>query len=632
MFFLENINFVVILIFVIFYNVLKSTIRNDDILKLVLVFGSFLIISLVTDVTSLAILIVVSVLTFFGGYYLNKRPHTSSLFPVLTFILIILFVVRNYNLHGVALVQRVGLSYMLFRFIDFLIESKEKKILNYDLLSFLNYVFFFPTFLAGPIDRYSNFNYWLKQSRDISRWNLVKIGIFRISLGLLKKYLLAAQLFLYAVDFSQFSEKLSWQQGFVFSLVNYSFYILFDFSGYSDIAIGTAYLIGIKTPENFNWPYFSRNISVFWKRWHITFSRFLFQFIFKPIVTGLSRFNTTTSRVFITSIGYIITFLICGLWHGNATNFVYWGLWHACGLIIYKIWDSYVDSRFVNRSGRWIRYTSHLLSTLATFLFVTVGWFFFNYNSDSIAVISPTFFKSDSNNFSVKMISFGSQRGFQLKFKPTNNQDSVINIEYKTTRDVAYSRLSLQRQTDDLYYVIPQHQVKNFERDLYLFRIRSSPGGKNDEKVQIAYMALENENATYLQRTLFGVRSKKEINLPSDSRINFEHDLHLPLSFQIEARPHFFEDYGWGVTITHAASPLYKVEIWLKAEDAKDWIIYQNDRPGEYGYAHIHGEISAGGVNRNLNPGKFQVRLRYLYDSRKSQWFERSVLIPNYSK
>jgi alginate O-acetyltransferase complex protein AlgI len=167
------------------------------------------------------------------------------------------------------------------------------------------------------------------------------------------------------------------------SLLTYSAYIFLDFSGYSDIAIGTAYMIGIKTPENFNAPYLSLNISDFWKRWHITFSSFLTLYVFKPIIKLLNSVIHPKRRLLVSVLGYLLTFIICGLWHGSTINFLYWGLWHGIGLAIYKIWDVKIKPNktfFASEAYKGI-------SIAITFIFVTVGWLFFHYSTEQLAEI-----------------------------------------------------------------------------------------------------------------------------------------------------------------------------------------------------------------------------------------------------
>ena len=325
----------------------------------------------------------VSTSVYFGGQFLSQKPNRKK--PYLSIFiaaLIILFLLKNYHIVEMAALQRIGLSYILFRLIHFLVDSSKGKIKEFSLLAFLNYIIFFPSFIAGPIDEYNNFQYWIHQKRNSYKITLVKVGIFRLLLGITKKFFLVPIIASYALDFSLFEPEFGWKLGLIFSLFLYSLYILFDFSGYTDIAIGTAYLIGIKTPENFDNPYFSSSLGEFWRKWHMTFSNFLFKYIFKPLVTYLSKHYTKSPRLFISSIGYIVTFMICGVWHGNTLNFFYWGLWNGVGLIFFKIYEVYIYKRhIISFDNSAFRLLYRFASIAFTFVFVTTGWLFFNYQT-----------------------------------------------------------------------------------------------------------------------------------------------------------------------------------------------------------------------------------------------------------
>ncbi|MBU1718285.1 MAG: MBOAT family protein, partial [Bacteroidetes bacterium] len=168
----------------------------------------------------------------------------------------------------------------------------------------------------------------------------------------------------------------------------YSVYIYMDFSGYSDIAIGTAYLMGIKTPENFNNPYISQSLREFWKRWHITFSYFLRIYVFKPFIRLYNFIFRSKFYLTVSILAYLSTFLICGLWHGSTVNFVYWGLWHGVGLAINRLWISWVGKKKKLQDS--LVYKG--VSILITFVFVTVGWMFFQYSLPQLQEIFQLLF------------------------------------------------------------------------------------------------------------------------------------------------------------------------------------------------------------------------------------------------
>jgi D-alanyl-lipoteichoic acid acyltransferase DltB (MBOAT superfamily) len=399
MFFNDYIVFLYIAIFVALYNVVKSFVKARGIKNVVILFASLLVLLTVIREHSLIVLSVISLLVYAAGLVLQKKKN-AFLFSFSLIFVLLLFCIRNYPFvqdlisksvlsiinEPILSVQKVGISYILFRFVHWLVETYRKTIHHSDFLTFLNYIFFFPNFLAGPIDTYKNFHYWVGNTHLKYQRSLFFAGITRIFMGAVKTLLIVPFVIDYALDYSILLDDYSGITALFLSLLAYSAYIYFDFSGYSDIAIGTAYLIGIKTPENFNNPYISTNLSVFWKRWHITFSNFLFAYVFKPSLALLNRIFPRSPRMIITISGYMITFFICGLWHGETINFVYWGLWHGLGISIGKLWQLY--------SGISETTKSHLvykgISVLITFLFVTFGWMFFHYGSDELVKIFNT--------------------------------------------------------------------------------------------------------------------------------------------------------------------------------------------------------------------------------------------------
>lgn len=399
MFVNDYIIFIYIALFVLIYNVLKVFVKSRAIKNLLIIMASVLVLLTVVKEHSLIILGILSVLVYFIGLMLQKKKSGIFLAGILIFI-IGLFCIRNYPYvqsifsasifslinEPILSVQKVGISYILFRYIHWLVESYRKNVHKSDVLSFLNYIFFFPNFLAGPIDTYNNFHYWIGYSRSSYLRSLFFAGISRIFIGMIKTLLIVPPLIEYAMDYHILLPEYSAPVALILNLLAYSAYIYFDFSGYSDIAIGTAYLIGIKTPENFNNPYFSTNLSEFWKKWHITFSNFLFAYVFKPGLALFNRILPGFPRISITIIAYLTTFIICGLWHGETVNFIYWGLWHAIGLSLGKLWLLYVPipekilKSWAYKSG----------SIILTFTYVTIGWMFFHYTQSELIEIFNT--------------------------------------------------------------------------------------------------------------------------------------------------------------------------------------------------------------------------------------------------
>lgn len=212
-------------------------------------------------------------------------------------------------------------------------------------------------------------------------------GVTRIFIGAAKTLLIVPLLLPYATNYQTITSAPSPLCGLFMAAFLYSFYIYIDFSGYCDIAIGMAYILGIRTPENFRRPYLATNIADFWKRWHITFSTFLRMYVFKPFIHWLNRFSIRKYRMVVSVFAYLFTFTICGLWHGTTLNFVLWGLWHGVGLSIYKI----LKSRNIQWIGKIPAPIQKWTGVVITFIFVTIGWVFFNYSIDELSNICQLF-------------------------------------------------------------------------------------------------------------------------------------------------------------------------------------------------------------------------------------------------
>ncbi|MBC8236718.1 MAG: MBOAT family protein [Helicobacteraceae bacterium] len=213
-----------------------------------------------------------------------------------------------------------------------------------------------------------------------SRWNLVKnykniaIGLFIFSIGLFKKVVIADTFATWATNGFDKAETLNMLEAWATSL-SYTFQIYFDFSGYTDMAIGAALLFNIKLPQNFNSPYKSTSIQDFWRRWHMTLSRFLKEYVYIPL--GGNR-NSSVK----TSTNLLATFLIGGIWHGAAWTFVFWGLLHGIALVINNIWKSIGFKLPV------------FIAWFITFNFINITWIFFRAKewSDAVKVLSSMFF------------------------------------------------------------------------------------------------------------------------------------------------------------------------------------------------------------------------------------------------
>ncbi|MEK6705588.1 MAG: MBOAT family O-acyltransferase [Candidatus Poribacteria bacterium] len=251
----------------------------------------------------------------------------------------------------------LGISFFTFEFIHFASDRYKGKIGKTTLGEYGAFIFFFPTMVAGPIKRFEEFIPKLRCA--CVNLKLINRGITRILVGLAKKHALADTFGL--ISNSLNTDALYQADGItiIFWIFAYGMKIYFDFSGYSDIAIGSAYLFGIPVPENFNWPYLSRNIAEFWRRWHISLGRWIFDYVYVA-VGGSLRSPIRTG------FNLIMAFAVSGIWHGAAYNFIAWGLWHGIMMVIYRFW-SYISLRLNVRLPAPV-------SIMITFIGVNLGW------------------------------------------------------------------------------------------------------------------------------------------------------------------------------------------------------------------------------------------------------------------
>jgi alginate O-acetyltransferase complex protein AlgI len=261
----------------------------------------------------------------------------------------------------------IGISFFTFTQIAFLVDTYRREVQEYDLVHYGLFVTYFPHLIAGPVLHHKEM---MPQFRSpapyrLSTENLV-LGLTIFSFGLFKKVLLADNLALYVKPIfdAQPGSDLNFIDAWAASLA-YCLQIYFDFSGYSDMAIGLSRLFGIQLPLNFNSPYQAVNISEFWRRWHMTLSRFLRDYLYIPL--GGNRHGTARRYSNLAA-----TMVLGGLWHGAGWTYVIWGGLHGMYLIIHQAWQQLRGPR-PQPPGPWVRGGSILL----TFIAVVFAWVFF---------------------------------------------------------------------------------------------------------------------------------------------------------------------------------------------------------------------------------------------------------------
>ncbi len=330
-------------------------------------------------------LLALAVVTYLLGCLVRRHPsagRSATVFGVLLLVVDLLFfkysglltttinriLPAGFRLHASPLAQfaPLGISYFTFKMIHYLVDLQKGTIPAHRAVDFLNYIFFFPILTAGPIERFQPF---LSQSQHSQTFDLAFVGkgLPRILLGTFKKAVLAELFGIVAVNLQKkgCSASMYWV-----ALLAYAIQIYLDFSGYSDIAVGVSRLFGYEVMENFDLPYLAQNLSQFWKRWHISLTRWFADYIFIPL--GGSR--VAFGRILLNTL---IVMVVTGLWHGAEWHFVIWGLYHAGGMIIWRLFHHvvlpYLEARFT--ISRWR--LGAVLSTCMTFFFVMIGWIFF---------------------------------------------------------------------------------------------------------------------------------------------------------------------------------------------------------------------------------------------------------------
>lgn len=270
----------------------------------------------------------------------------------------------------------IGLSFYLVKAWTLIRDYHEQRIERLDPCVVFAYFLFFPAYIAGPMHYFGEFDNTIRNRLRLDGEALVEV-CFRVLLGFTKIKLIAALLLPLSLEAIKTSGHASLRHIVLASFV-YSIVIWADFSGYSDLAVGTSRLIGMQTPENFNYPYFARNIREFWQRWHITFSRVLTSYVFIPISRKLQREIGGWQKT-ILIVSYLVTFLFCGYWHGPTVNFLLWGLYHGLALVAYDFYRQYTVKRRLQRSPRspYLETLLGLVSRAFTFSFVSLGWIFF---------------------------------------------------------------------------------------------------------------------------------------------------------------------------------------------------------------------------------------------------------------
>ncbi len=268
----------------------------------------------------------------------------------------------------------LAISFFTFQQIAYLVDSCRGETKEYDFLNYSLFVTFFPQLIAGPIVHHKEMMpQFFKTKNLVKNYKNIALGMFIFSIGLFKKVVIADTFAIWVNAGFENIEALTLFEAWATSL-SYTFQLYFDFSGYTDMAIGIALLFNIKLPINFNSPYKALNIQDFWRRWHITLSRFLKDYIYIPLGGNRNGDLQTYNNL-------MITFLIGGIWHGAGWTFLFWGFLHGFALVIHRIWQK-------------LNFKMNIfLAWFITFNFINITWVFFRAKEfeDAINILKAMF-------------------------------------------------------------------------------------------------------------------------------------------------------------------------------------------------------------------------------------------------
>jgi alginate O-acetyltransferase complex protein AlgI len=408
-------------------------------------------------------------INFFLAKWLAKIPEgrTSGLF-ILVIILNLLilaffkyfnniFQVSQMHLYNVnfffrtdpidKMILPLGLSYLTFTLLSYQIEIKRKTIQPEKHFGYFSlYLFFFPKIAQGPIERPQQLIPQLHQTHTF-HYPMVTEGLKLMLWGFFKKLVIADRLAIYVNAVYNNNEQHN-GSSLIVATIFFAFQIYADFSGYTDIAIGSAKLFGFNLTDNFKRPYFAASIKDFWNRWHITFSTWLRDYIFLPFAYYLSSRMKKQKYFFISSEKWIylivstITFAICGIWHGVGWNYLVWGVLFG----IYLTYSNWTKDLHKNIRKRFhIRKTSRyylLFNILITFILILFNWIFFRANSltEAINIIRKIFtssgavFYNSPYDLIYALIGIMSLIAFDLKREYFNERWSILQSKYSFVR------------------------------------------------------------------------------------------------------------------------------------------------------------------------------------------------------
>lgn len=287
--------------------------------------------------------------TFYSAY--RKNRNANWVFYLMVALSILPITLVRFGAIGVykpefTLLGFLGISYLTFRSTGMIIETRDGAIKEFKPVMFLRFMLFMPTLSSGPIDRYTRFAGDAGSVPDRADYiEMLAYAVKSYFLGFVYKFILSYYFGQIVYPFFQSLAMGDNHHGFSWWLVavaySYGMYLFFDFAGYSRFAIATSYLMGIKSPINFNQPYRAHNIKDFWNRWHMSLSFWFRDFVFMRFSFLVMRKKWIKSRNAVSNVGYLVNMMVMGLWHGLTWYYILYALMHGTGMIVNDAWLRY---------------------------------------------------------------------------------------------------------------------------------------------------------------------------------------------------------------------------------------------------------------------------------------------------
>lgn len=309
-----------------------------------------------------------------GYFYLHRKFKNNFIYysTLILSMLPIILIKSAAHSSNLSFIGFIGISYVSFRIWQLIIEIHDNHIEKLSLHTMLYFITFFPTISSGPIDRYNRFTNDLERRFSPSEYlnDYLLFAVKKIFIGVIYKFAIATIINLYIID--KIPKEISLGSTVIY-MYAYTLYLFFDFAGYSNFAIGTSCILGIKSPENFNKPFLARNMKEFWERWHMSLSKWFTDYLFSRFVLNVMRSGKIKNKKVVVRLGYMITMTAMGIWHGFYLFYILYGVYQGIMLVFT---DIYVKSKTYRKFKKSKYYD--IVSRVVCFQVIAFGMLLFS--------------------------------------------------------------------------------------------------------------------------------------------------------------------------------------------------------------------------------------------------------------